>query len=521
MIEGLGHTGVRALAADDRFFLLTMLLHRRDAWNPWIYKQCRMVEAEPDGCLDLWFRESYKSTIITFAGIIQEIIRDPEITIGILSHNNQVAGNFLTQIKMELEGNEDLKRVFPDIFWQEPRREAVRWSVDGGIVVKRKGNPKESTLEASGLVDGMPTGKHYRLRVYDDVVTDKSVGTPEQIAKTTYAWGLSDNLGARGPDGHSRAWHVGTRYHFGDTYQTMLDRGILKARVYPATDTGLVSGKPVLFSQEVWDRKCKTQADELIACQMLLNPAAGAQAMFQEEWLCFSDIRPSTLNIYIMCDPASSRKAGSDRTAIPVIGVDGSGNRWLLDGYHHRMSLSERWEAIRQLRRKWMKIAGVRLVKVGYERYGMTSDIEYMQEMMRINKDSFTIHELAYPSEGGGSKKDRIQRLQPYFKQGMFFLPAVITREVDGKRVKSLSSAQREMIDDGQPSRVYEPVYRRNEKGEMYSLNKNFLDEYLVYPYSVHDDLLDAMSRIQDMEVSNPVTVRQQDLSPTVYEDGI
>ena len=55
----------------------------------------------------------------------------------------------------------------------------------------------------------------------------------------------------------------------------------------------------------------------------------------------------------------------------------------------------------------------------------------------------------------------------------------------------------------------------------MYSLNKNFLDEYLVYPYSVHDDLLDAMSRIQDMEVSNPVTVRQQDLSPTVYEDGI
>jgi hypothetical protein len=127
-----------------------------------------------------------------------------------------------------------LKQAFPDILWAKPEKEAPRWAEETGLVVKRKSNPKESTLEAWGLVDGQPTAAHYKLRVYDDVVAPESVTTPDQVEKTTSSWELSDNLGTA--DG--RKWHVGTRYSFADTYAAILERKALRARIYPATDDG-------------------------------------------------------------------------------------------------------------------------------------------------------------------------------------------------------------------------------------------------------------------------------------------
>jgi hypothetical protein len=168
------------------------------------------VEKDPDGHLDLWAREHYKSTIITFAGAIQEILRNPEITIGIFSHTAPHAKKFLSQVKGELETNTRFQALFPDVLYARPDKESPLWSVEKGIVVKRKSNPKEATVEAHGLVDGQPIGAHFQLLIYDDVVVPASVSTPEQVKKTTDMHALSDNLGARGADGMKRS---GTSAH--------------------------------------------------------------------------------------------------------------------------------------------------------------------------------------------------------------------------------------------------------------------------------------------------------------------
>lgn len=509
-----GDEGRRWLGRNDRYYLLAVLLDAHYMWHPWIYKRCREVEADPDGYLDLWAREHGKSTVITFAGIIQEILIDKEITVGIFSHTKGVAQKFLRQIKMELEGNQELIRLYPDVLFANPRKESPKWSEDDGLIVRRESNPKEPTIAASGLVDGMPTGAHFRLRVYDDVVTKESVSTPEQVKKTTEAWSLSDNLGAvtKLPDGREvmRVWHIGTRYSFADTYQHMIDNDILKLRVYPATDDGTIHGKPVYLSPEIWAHKLKTQLESDIACQQLQNPIAGSQAMFKKEHLRFMDIRPLTLNVYIVCDPAHSKKKDSDRTAIWAIGVDRNLNKWLLDGYAHRMNLKERWDAIKTMRKRWMAMPGVQGVHVGYERYGMQSDIEHFETQMEREGDVFDIKELNWTRDGNESKTDRVQRLYPDFAQGKIFLPAI---------VKEPTKEQQRVISQGEPYRVFAPTYRVDENSKRYSMNQMLLGEYLTFPFSSKKDVIDALSRIYDMEISPPVIMNLNNLQMPVTPD--
>jgi hypothetical protein len=101
--------------------------------DPWLFERCREVEANPDGHLDLWARYHYKSTICTFAGCLQEIIIDPEITIAIMSGTNKVALPFLIQTPAGDGAQRDLKRIYSDVFWEEPRKESPLWSREKGL----------------------------------------------------------------------------------------------------------------------------------------------------------------------------------------------------------------------------------------------------------------------------------------------------------------------------------------------------------------------------------------------------
>jgi hypothetical protein len=236
----------RQLAQSDLFFLLAYVLGRPDVNRDWVFERCREVQAAPNGYLDLWGREHFKSSVITFGLTIQDILNDPEITVGIFSYSRPIAKAFLRQIKVEFETNEMLRALFPDILWANPHRDAPKFSEDDGIIVRRKGNPKESTVEAWGLVDSTPVSKHFKLLVYDDVVTGESVSTPEMIAKVTTAWERSLALSTEG----GAVRYIGTKWHYADTYREILARGAAIERRHPATVDGTAGGEPVLFSKE-------------------------------------------------------------------------------------------------------------------------------------------------------------------------------------------------------------------------------------------------------------------------------
>jgi hypothetical protein len=546
--------GRALLNGNDRYYLLTVTCKRHDAFHPWLFERCREVETNPDGFLDLWARYHYKSSICTFAGCIQEIIIDPEITIAIMSGTNKVAIPFLTQIQGELESNEDLKRIHSDVFWSAPRKEAPLWSREKGLIVKRRGNPKEATIEAFGVIDGMRTGKHYRLLNYDDLVDESMVGNPEMVQKVTQRWELSDNLGQLSG---TRKWHQGTRYSYADTYGVMLDRGVLKERRYPATENGALNGKPIMLSQERWDEIKKTQKST-VAAQMLLNPLAGSENSFSMSSIKQYDVIPSVLNVYIMIDPSKGRGPRSDRTAIIVIGIDVAGNKYLLDGFAHRMRLSERYQKMKQLEAKWHDHPGVQLVRVGYEQYGMQSDLETIEENMQRDGIWISIEEMNSSKDGSGknAKPDRISRLEPDMNRGAFYVPSVVYHpdfggshnnsslwnvwtEEDHERAEQAGMQKNPAVDTiiyrpmqgptrrqrymevtEQKYRIVVPIKRVDEQGNAYDLTRMFLEEMRLHPFAPHDDILDSASRIYDLEPKAPVAIEAMaSTEPTAHPD--
>ena len=332
---------LRNLCRTDLFFLLVYGLERSDADSEWCFDRCREVQSSPDGNLDLWAREHYKSTIVTFALSIQDILNThgdglpphtEPATIGIFSHTRPIAKQFLRQIKLELERNEKLKAWFPDIFYAKPAAESPKWSEDEGIIVKRNANPKEATVEAWGLVDGQPTSKHFNRAVYDDVVTRESVNTPDMIKKTTQAWELSRNLTAVG--GKSR--YIGTRYHFFDSYSEIMKRGI-NARVYAATKDGTAEGEPWHMSREVLAQK-RLEMQETFWAQMLMQPRAEKDAFFRREWFKWFDLpsdpvafaKSRNMRLYGSSDYAVTA-GGGDFTVHGVVGVDQNDDVYVLD----------------------------------------------------------------------------------------------------------------------------------------------------------------------------------------------
>jgi phage terminase large subunit-like protein len=462
----------------DLYYLLRYVMGRADVEHPWMLARIREIQNEPDGYLDLWARDHRKSTIITYALTIQDILashgEDPlpkwngmEPTFGIFSHTGSIASEFLRQIKQELQTNTVLIGLFPDVLYANAEREADRWSVQSGLTVRRKSNPKEATVEGWGLVDGQPTGKHFNVLIYDDVVTRESIGTPEQIKKTTEAWELSQNLGDRNP----RVRGIGTRYHFADTWRAIMDRGALKPRLHPATIDGTQSGEPVYLTRAEIDNKRRNMGPYTFSAQMLLNPIADSRQSFQRTWFEHrfeqASIDHGAMTKALLCDPASEKKRGSDWTTMAIIGKGPDRNVYLLDFIRDRLSLKERGEEYMRLHRKWKP------QHAGYEKYGLQADVEYIKTLMEKRAYHFEIAELG----GTLAKIDRINRLIPVAADGRLWMPEALVRTLyDGK--------------------VEEQMIVLIEQ------------EFLAWPVPVHDDGMDVISRyfdVPDFEFPDPV----------------
>ena len=450
---------IRDFCLNDRYFLLTQALGVTVAWHPWVLERCREVEREPDERLDLWSRGHFKSTIITFAGTVQEILRNPEICVCILSYKAGAAEAFSAQIKTAFETNETLLGCFPDILWSErPDHRGDAWSVSD-LCVKRRTTRKESTIATSGLISGMRTGGHYDLLVYDDTVTYESVGSPEMSQRTTAAWSMSLNLGTA----RTRHWYIGTRYAVFDTYREMMDRGIRERRHVGVDERG----EPVLLPKEEFERKRREMTTRDWASQMMQTPVGVGELLFREDWWMDYSSPPDAkrMHRYVFVDTATARSKRSDYSVMWVVGYGRDGCRYVLDCVRDRLTLSQRADAIFKLVEKWNP------AEVFWEANGSRSDGEYIRERMDRAGYRFRVTEINQTEH----KEDRIAWLEPPWRDGRIIFPERL---------------------------AYVDV-----NGTPHDLVRDFREEeWLVFPSVTHDDMLDALADMFHPDVQRRVS---------------
>lgn len=438
----------------DLFFFIVYILNRKDLNTDWHFQRIREVQENPDGMLDLWFRGSGKTSIITHGMTIWNIMQDPERTFGICSWSRRAAIDIVKAIKTELESNELLKSLYPEVLYDNPETESVRWTEEKGLVVKRTSTKREATVEGTGL-DTQATGRHWDYIIYDDIVSVNNVTSQEVIKNTTDALLTSFNL----VSANGKKRFIGTRYHAVDTYDYLIKNKIVKVRLYPATLDGTADGEPVeILTKEKLEEKKHEMSPFIFSAQMLLNPVADDERRFNPQLFQYyakSSLDSLEKNVYITVDAATSKKKNSDYTAMAVLAVDALENVYLVDLVKDKLNLDERKKRLFELVRKYKPLA------VGYERYALMADTDYIRQAQERENIRFPITELG----GKLSKVERVDKFVPVFSNRKFYLPESLDYvDFEGRNHDLVDELKYEMIN---------------------------------FPRG-HDDCIDAISRIVD-----------------------
>lgn len=280
-------------------------------------------------------RSHFKSTLLTVSQTIQQILRNQNIRVMI---SNAVLGLlqvFSLNIRLQFENNKYLKGLFPEICYNNPKKESVKWTEDE-FYVKRTKDVREPTVTIIS-VGSMNVGYHFDIGVYDDIVNYDNTATPVQIDKLnvwhSYTMSLLD------PPMRLRKY-AGTRYHFDDKYDDLIkeskENNNIKVYIRKAIENNKVIF-PERFSLDILNHLRETQGSYIFNCQYMNDPIDSSNAIFRESDIRFIEnwIVNSLpyMHKYIMIDPNFDEK--SDRNncdnAVCAVGLDKDINKFMLD----------------------------------------------------------------------------------------------------------------------------------------------------------------------------------------------
>lgn len=386
-------------------------------------------------------RSHLKSTEITIAFSIQEILNNPNTRILITNALLDNSKGFLREIKSHFEKNEKLRSLHGDLTNADEK-----WSETQILIKNRTTFQKEPTVQITS-VDKSVVSQHYDLIIADDLVTRESISTKEQRIKLVKYY--KDLLDLLEPDGMLLV--IGTRWHYDDLYGWLLSENVKLKNYEVLVKSAWTDNEktipifPQKFTKSYLDSLRRDKGNFEFSCQYENNPVNEEDADFKKENFKYFSLTQSGIpdgDIYITIDPAVSKNTDADYTGIVVNSVNGG--RWcIVEAYRQRLNATELVDEMFYLYRKYRQ----KFQKMGIEDIMYTSALEYdITRRMRETGEWFGLEKLKHRNK---KKTDRIRALVPLFERGNI---------------------------------------------EMSDKCSDLEDELLHFPVSEHDDIMDALA---------------------------
>ena len=91
----------------------------------------------------------------------------------------------------------------------------------------------------------------------------------------------------------------------------------------------------------------------------------------------------------------------------------------------------------------------------------------------------------------------------------------MVCRKLDGK-----PAAWRKMENQAEGYRIIKPIKRVDEEKNIYDLTLALMEEMATFPFGMFDDLVDATSRVYDLQPTPPQVFDEADFEPQIYVDS-
>lgn len=432
---------------EDLFYLSKVILGYRDLTPHTHGALCRFLDSvEWPRRMVLMPRNTFKTTLATIAHTIQLIVRDPNISILIISDIETNASNFMLEIQQHFEHNKLFRWVFPEVIPENFN--TTIWS-STRMVVKRDVISRAPTIDAIGAHGGAES-RHYDYIKADDLATEKTINSDVHMDKLIkWAGGLESLLKDQSEGG--RIDFVGSRRKKGDLYEAMEKFFGGDATPQPIGPHAEQKGELLVFCRDVLEDgesifperipksfllRLRKFYPERYHSQYANNPKGTGLNVFQKEWFrhftFLPDGRiearhggeivelthPKRMDRIILFDPSVAERQSSSQQAILVVGKGSSPNRYVLETHIGHYPPDEAVDLLYQMYEKWQPSV------VSVEKRGYQGSIIYWLHERAEQEGLPYLPVIPFPPEGSPitvsqqAKKEHIKGLQPIVRAG-------------------------------------------------------------------------------------------------------